>query len=76
MAIWRCEDCNKVGFYFDITPEEMREKHSKECEVIMVEELLNHVTDLLPPVVGAGWYRKPDVDNFKIYEIRVPKDFK
>lgn len=31
MAVWRCEDCKKVGFYFDISPEEMREKHKLEC---------------------------------------------
>jgi hypothetical protein len=32
MSIWKCEDCHKVGFYFDITAEEMTEKHKKECE--------------------------------------------
>jgi hypothetical protein len=31
MAIWRCEDCHKCGFYFDITDAEMAEKHRTEC---------------------------------------------
>jgi hypothetical protein len=28
---WHCEDCHTVGFYWDITPEEMRKKHMNEC---------------------------------------------
>lgn len=32
MLIWKCEDCHKVGFCFDITVEEMVEKHRKECQ--------------------------------------------
>lgn len=31
--MWRCEDCRKVGFYFDLTDEEIRDKHIKECPV-------------------------------------------
>jgi hypothetical protein len=33
MPIWRCEDCNKIGFYFDISPEEMIAKHRLECGI-------------------------------------------
>ena len=34
MSLWHCEDCNKIGFYFDISAEEMREKHRVECEAM------------------------------------------
>ena len=28
---WHCEDCHTVGFYFDLTDEEIRDKHRLEC---------------------------------------------
>lgn len=30
--VWHCNDCHKVGFYFDLTDEQIREKHALECE--------------------------------------------
>jgi hypothetical protein len=30
--IWKCEDCYSTGFYYGLTDEEIREKHSSECK--------------------------------------------
>ena len=30
--VWHCEDCHKIGFYYGMTDDEIREKHSQECE--------------------------------------------
>lgn len=40
-----------------------------------VENILDQIVEIIPPVIGAGWIRKPDVEDFKIYELRVPKNF-
>jgi hypothetical protein len=36
--IWHCEDCHKIGFYYGMTDDEIREKHNQECEVKETKE--------------------------------------
>lgn len=38
---WHCDDCHKIGFYYDLTDEEIRDKHEKECEA--------RIETLVPP---------------------------
>jgi hypothetical protein len=35
--VWRCSDCHKVGFYFDMSDAQIREKHAQECENMIGE---------------------------------------
>jgi hypothetical protein len=39
-----------------------------------IEEILDQIVGSIPPVVNAGWVRKQDVGNLKIYELRIPKE--
>jgi hypothetical protein len=38
--IWHCEDCHKVGFYFEgETPQQVQDRHMKDCEATKESEL-------------------------------------
>jgi hypothetical protein len=30
--IWRCEDCRRIGFCWDKTPQQVQDEHMKDCE--------------------------------------------
>lgn len=38
-----------------------------------IEEMLDEIVMTLPPMNGAGWVRKPDIESFEVFELRVPK---
>jgi hypothetical protein len=37
--IWRCEDCRKIGFCWDKTPQQIQDEHMKDCEANKNPEL-------------------------------------
>jgi hypothetical protein len=39
-----------------------------------IEEILDEIFMLIPEVAGAGWARKLDEGDLKIYELRIPKE--
>jgi hypothetical protein len=40
-----------------------------------IEEMLDQIVTLIPPVINAGWVRKQDTGDLKIYELHIPKVF-